>query len=74
MVKAFKERGAFNKMAQLTADERFRVLRVDRTRDQLRAHFENYLSKYPEARTLRLISDEEVVVTLAVHAGAIRWI
>lgn len=62
---------------RLTADERFRVLRVDRTRDQLQARFENYLSKYPGARTLTLISslgsEDEVVATLAVHAGVTQW-
>ncbi len=58
---------------ELTADERFRVLRVDRTRDQLRAHFENYLSKYPVARVARLMSDGDVVATITLHAGAVRF-
>jgi len=58
---------------ELTADERFRVLRVDRTRDQLRVQFEKYLSKHPGARTLRLVADGEVVATLAMRAGDVAW-
>jgi len=57
----------------ISADERFRVLGLPRTRDVVRARFEKYLSKYPDVEELRLIDGEgEAVVTLVADSGHIR--
>lgn len=58
---------------RVTADERFRVLGLPRTRDALRARFEKYVSKYPAIEALRLLDDGgEAVFTLVAEAGVIR--
>jgi hypothetical protein len=58
---------------RVTADERFRVLGLPRTRDGLRARFEKYVSKHPAVDTLRLVDDRgEAVVTLVAERGTIR--
>lgn len=56
----------------ISADERFRVLGLPRTRDALRARFEKYLSKHPGVEMLRLVHDGEAVFTLVADAGQIR--
>lgn len=57
----------------ISADERFRVLGLPRTRDAIRARFEKYLSKHPGVEMLRLIDDDgEAVVTLVADSGQIR--
>jgi hypothetical protein len=57
----------------ISADERFRVLGLPRTRDAVRARFEKYVSKHPGVEMLRLIdADGEAVVTLVADSGQIR--
>ena len=57
----------------ISADERFRVLGLPRTRDAVRARFEKYVSKYAEVEMLRLVDDDgDAVVTLIADSGNIR--
>lgn len=60
---------------QVTADERFRVLLVARTRDTVRACFEKYVSKHPAIVALRLLDgDGEPVATLVSDPAGAHWV
>jgi hypothetical protein len=58
---------------RVTADERFRILGLPRTRDALHDRFERYVQAYPRVRTLRLVdADGDAVFTLVAEAGQVR--
>jgi hypothetical protein len=58
---------------RVTADERFRILGLPRTRDALHDRFERYTQRYPQVRTLRLVdADGEACFTLVAEAGQVR--
>jgi hypothetical protein len=60
---------------EITADERFRITRVQRAHDAVAAHFEKYVSKYPGVRTVRFIDAAgEVVATLSMLDDGVRWV
>jgi hypothetical protein len=60
---------------RVTADERFRVLLVARTRDAVRACFETYVTTHPAVRAVRLVdADDQPVASLVVGASGARWI
>jgi hypothetical protein len=65
--------GAHRLDIAISADERFRVLGLPRTRDAIRARFEKYLSKHPGVEMLRLVDDDgDAVVTLVADSGQIK--
>lgn len=58
---------------RISADERFRVLGLPRTRDAVRARFEKYLSKRPGVDRLVLIDEHgEAVFSLVCESGGVR--
>ncbi len=60
---------------RVTADERFRVLLVARTRDTVRACFDKYVSKHPAVGALHLLDgDGEPVATLVADPTGSRWL
>ncbi len=59
---------------EVSADERFRVTRVQRTHDAVTGYFDNHIRKHPGLRIVRFVDDAgDVVATLAALDDGIRW-